>query len=92
MSLLLTILFSSLIGGAAGAAIGAIIDLVSIDEDRIRQDVRNSNAFYAEIKKIQPYTMTVDQIDKYGDVKDKIEYNTKERISSEFYEGQRIYA
>lgn len=82
----------SLFGPVVDAIISAIIDLVSIDENRIKQDVRNSNAVYAEIKKIQPYTMTVDQIDKYGDVKDQIEYNTKERISSEFYEGQRIYA
>jgi len=92
MSLILTMLLWGAIGGVVGGTVGAIIDLVSVDEDRIRQDVRNSKAIYGEITARQPKTLTVDQIDKMGDVMKTTEYHTQETISSDLHVGQRIYA
>ena len=92
MSLFLTVLLWSALGGAVGGAIGAIIDLVFVDEDLIKQDVRNSNALYGEITNRQRNTLTVDQIDRMGDVTKKIEYHTQEEINKNLYVGKRIYA
>ena len=85
-------LISGLFGGIVGGTVGAIIDLVSVEEDRIREDVRNSNALYGKIKELQPKTLKVDQIDKMGDVIKQTEYHTQETISNDLYVGQRIYA
>ena len=82
----------ALLWTAFRGTVSTIIDLVSVDEDRIKQDVRNSNALYGEITNRQRNTLTVDQIDRMGDVTKKIEYHTQEEINKNLYVGKRIYA
>jgi hypothetical protein len=84
MSLLLDILT----GGLAFGLISWVAELIN----RIKQGVRQSDAFYAEIKRVQPHTLTVHEIDEEGDTVNKVKYHSEERITDEFHEGQKIYA
>ncbi len=87
--LLTTLLVSYALGYAAGAVIEAIVEIIS--PSAIQQKVRDDDAFYAVVKKKQPKTCTIDEIDRYGDSKEKILKSDK-GVSNQVYVGQKIYA
>lgn len=77
---------SMIIGGLIGFLVGCLID-----EDTVREKVRDDGKIYGLIKKKQRNTLTMDEIDEYG-YSEKVTMSSEDGISDEIKVGQRIYA
>lgn len=82
---------SALIGLVGGAIVGLIISSL-ITEDEIEEVVEEDGDLYATIKKIQPNTVTIEEIDQYGNVDKVKQLKSDDGVSDSLYVGQRIYA
>ncbi len=92
MSLILSLL--AILGASAGVgAVGSAISIWledGVTEDAIEDQLEEDDALYAEIKKISPNSLSMEEIDRMGDkIGDKELRSNK--IDNSLYVGQRIY-
>lgn len=81
------ILFSMLVGGLLGYVIGSLIG-----EREVRTQLQKDDAFYGEIVRIQPRSVTIKEIDEEGDVMQQIRLQSDDGVSDDLYKGQLILA
>ena len=81
------ILLSMIIGGLFGACIGAILGI-----SEVRKQLQKDDAFYGEVTRVQPKTVTIKEIDEEGDVMQQVRLKSDEGISDDLYKGQIIFA
>lgn len=77
---------SMIIGGLIGFLVGCLID-----EETVREKVRDDGKIYGLIKKKQHNTLTMNEIDEYGRA-EEVSMSSDEGISDSITVGQRIYA
>ena len=81
------ILLSMLIGGLIGACIGCLIG-----EREVRNQLQKDDAFYGEIVRVQPHSVTIKEIDEEGDVMQQVKLESDEGVSDDLHKGQIIFA
>jgi hypothetical protein len=65
-------------------SIGGVITIT-----KLKENLRRKNILYAKIKDVQPNTVTLEEIDIYGETQ-KCEYRSSLGVSDEVCEGQMI--
>ena len=61
------------------------------EKKHIQKEVKKDDAIYALIKNVQPDSVSIEEIDRYGDSKEKV-LKSDEGVSGDLYEGQKIRA
>lgn len=88
MGLFTYLALSALLGGAA---VATIMIYERIQKKHIQKEVKKDDAIYALIKNVQPDSVSIEEIDSYGDSKEKV-LKSDEGVSGDLYEGQKIRA
>lgn len=77
--------------GIPGLIAAFVIDAI-LSEDDVRERLQEDDAFYGQIKAIQPKVLTLEEIDEEGDSMGLVGLESTSGVSDDLYEGEIIYA
>lgn len=91
MSLLLWWLLGSvLIGGCLYITISGLINRSRIREHLDHEEKSKGKSLYGLITDVQPNTVSLTMLDRYGDKEEDVQYESSDGVSSFIREGDRI--
>lgn len=91
MSLILWWLLTTVfIGGVLYVTIRGLITRDKIREHLDQEEKEKGKTLYGHITNVQPNTVTLDMIDRWGDKESEAQYESSDGVSSLIEEGDRI--
>lgn len=84
---LLTAVF---IGGVLYVTINGLITRDKIREHLDHEEKNKGKTLYGHVTEVQPNTVTIDMIDRWGDKESEVQYESSDGVSSFIKEGDRI--